>query len=647
MTNGIDGEFSSSALRSEFRGVRGALKGAWAAAPASLLGIMTVTVLAGLLGPVSAWLLQRVLNGLAGPALVAGFWVLVVGLVVLSATGGLLPLILRMLQGDLARTVSLHNSGLLYASINRLPGLSAFESPEFRDRLQMAQEACQTTPIQLVSSLTELGRATLTAVSFVTILTAFSPWMALWVVGGAMPLMVLSSRESRRQVDLMWRNTARIRKSVFYSSLMADTQAVKEIRLFGLGDFFRERMLREIGAANGEERRYERQVVMGQSIASLAAVAASAIATVILMRQGVAGRIQVGDVTLYLSSIAGAQLGMVALVTHLVRARQAAILYDTFLGVLSHEPEVPAGKPRQTQALTAAPAPVGLEFRDVWFRYSPDGPWVIRGVSFRLEPNQTLGLIGLNGAGKSTIVKLLCRFYDPVKGAIYWNGEDIFSVDPAEYRAQIAAIFQDYMSYDLTCAENIALGDVDNAADRAAIRRAASTAGAEEFIQHLPAGYETLLSRAFLPDDGDDAAAALLSGGQWQRLALARALMRIDRPLLVMDEPTSGLDPRAEADLQTVLTQQRQGQAVLCISHRLSTVRSCRRIVVLHAGEIVEEGTHEQLMARTDGLYQDLFQRQAKGYALDDPSDLDHTELVEYPYSDPHDRRNGASAQRA
>ncbi len=640
-----DARQRASNFRSELRGVSGALRDAWSVAMSSLAGIVTVTLLTGLLGPVSAWLLQRLLNGLTGSALPDEFWLIVAGLLAVSLLTGVLPLALRMLQGDLARTVSLHNTSALYSSLNRLQGLTAFESPAFRDHLQMAQEACQTAPIQLVSSLTELGRTAITAVSFIAILIAFDPWMALFVIIGAVPLMFLSSRESRRQVALMWKNTARIRMSMFYSSLMTDIQAIKEIRLFGLGDFFRGRMLKELGAVNRDERTYERRVVLGQSLASLVAIGASALVTVVLMRRAVAGELRVGDVTLYLASIGGAQLGMVGLVSHLVHARQAALLYDSFLGVLSRKPDLKIldNQPQKTSdTVTCAQ---GVEFRDVWFRYSPSGPWVVGGVSFLLPPNQTLGLVGLNGAGKSTIVKLLCRFYDPVKGEIYWNGRDLRSLDPADYRRQIAAIFQDYMSYELTCIENISIGDLERAAEQTTVRRAARQAGADEFITQLPAGYETLLSRAFLPEDGDDEAAALLSGGQWQRLAIARAMMRVDRPLLVLDEPTSGLDPRAESELQAALTQYRAGQSVLCISHRLSTVRSCHRIAVLQNGAIIEEGNHDQLMHIGNGLYRDLFERQAEGYASSGPSQLDIAASVEYAPSNAYNRRYGASTQ--
>ena len=447
----------------------------------------------------------------------------------------------------------------------------------------------------------------------------------------------------------MWQNTERLRKSMFYGSLMADIQAVKEVRLFGLGNFFRGRMVKELGDVNRAERSYERRVVLGQTIASVVAVGASAVVVVVLMRRAAAGELRVGDVTLYLSSVGGAQLGLVALVSHVVRARQAAILYDGFLSLLSAGPDLVAA-PQHNNSGTYLPLSpsAGVEFRDVWFRYSADGPWVVRGVSFRLLPDQALGVVGLNGAGKSSLVKLLCRFYDPQRGRILWNGTDITTLDPAAYRREIAAIFQDFMSYDLTCAENISIGDLDSPTGDEAVRRAAARAGADAFITRLPAGYDTLLSRAFLPEDGNDQAAALLSGGQWQRLALARALMRIDRPLLVLDEPTAGLDPRAEANLQATLTQSRPGQAVLCISHRLSTVRSCHRILVLQDGEVAEQGTHDQLMARAGGLYRDLFEQQAAGYATSGDTPGSESEgLLEHVDRHTYDSREGARPQGA
>ena len=272
------------------------------------------------------------------------------------------------------------------------------------------------------------------------------------------------------------------------------------------------------------------------------------------------------------------------------------------------------------------PLPVlrkGIELRDVWFRYSPDHPWVLRGVNLSIPCGQTVALVGRNGGGKSTLVKLLCRFYDPTRGEIRWDGTDIRDVPPAQLRARIGAVFQDFVSYELTATENIAVGDLSAAADPQRVTAAARDAGVHDTIAALPRGYRTMLSRAFDagpadgdPDDAEPATGVLLSGGQWQRVALARAFLRRDRDLLILDEPSAGLDPEAEHQIHSHLRTLRAGRTSLIVSHRLGAVRDADRIVVLADGVVAEDGTHAELVA-ADGGYAGLFARQAAGYRDD------------------------------
>ncbi|MBN6051025.1 ATP-binding cassette domain-containing protein, partial [Nonomuraea sp. RK-328] len=260
----------------------------------------------------------------------------------------------------------------------------------------------------------------------------------------------------------------------------------------------------------------------------------------------------------------------------------------------------------------------GIELRDVWFRYSDDHPWVLRGVDLFIPHGCTVALLGLNGAGKSTLVKLLCRFYDPTRGAILWDGVDIRDVPPETLRSRIGAVFQDFVAYELTASDNIAVGDLSAAQDRARIERAAREAGVHDVVAALPRGYDTLLSREFDPEDPSEGGASgvLLSGGQWQRLALARAFLRSDRDLMILDEPSAGLDPEAEHEVHSRLARLRAGRTSVVISHRLGAVRDADRIVVLGDGRVTEEGTHASLLA-DGGAYARLFTRQAAGYRDD------------------------------
>jgi ATP-binding cassette subfamily B protein len=241
---------------------------------------------------------------------------------------------------------------------------------------------------------------------------------------------------------------------------------------------------------------------------------------------------------------------------------------------------------------------------------------VLRGLSLSIPAGQTVAFVGLNGVGKSTLVKLLCRFYDPTSGSVTWDGEDLRDLDVVALRNRIGAVFQDYVAYELTAAENVGLGDVAGLHDRARIETAARRAGVHDTVTALPGGYDTMLTNAYYDeaDRDDPSTGVVLSGGQWQRLALARAFMRNDRSLLILDEPSAGLDPQAEHDLHQRLRRHREDRTSVLISHRLGTVRDADVIVVIAEGVVVEQGSHEELLA-LDGDYARLFRLQADGYA--------------------------------
>jgi ATP-binding cassette, subfamily B, bacterial len=253
------------------------------------------------------------------------------------------------------------------------------------------------------------------------------------------------------------------------------------------------------------------------------------------------------------------------------------------------------------------PRPVRGEvvFENVSFSYPGSGAQALENVSFRIPPGQTLAVVGRNGAGKSTLIKLLCRLYDPTGGRILIDGIDIRDLDPDELRGNIAAMFQDYVTYQATASENIGLGDLPDLENRLAVEVAAQRGGADELVEKLPAGYETPLGKWF--DQG-----ANLSGGEWQKIALSRAFMR-RAPILVLDEPTSALDAQAEYELFERLRELSRDRTAVYISHRFSTVRQADRILFLEGGRLVEEGTHEELM-RLGGRYAALFNLQASAY---------------------------------
>jgi ATP-binding cassette subfamily B protein len=413
---------------------------------------------------------------------------------------------------------------------------------------------------------------------------------------------------------MMWLISPTERRRVFYQSLQEDPQAAKEIRLFGLGGFLRGRMLAERQTADAAKRREDRREVVVQGGLALTGALIAGIGLLWAVVAARRGTLSIGDMTMFVAAVAGVQGALGTVVHSFAQTHRQLTMFGHYIAVLGTEPDLP---------VTVGPAPVprlrrGIELRDVWFRYDDTHPWVLRGVNLFIPQGLAVALVGLNGAGKSTLVKLLCRFYDPTRGEILWDGRSLRAVDLAELRGRIGAVFQDYMTYDLSATENVAVGDLSALDDRCRVRAAARRAGVDQVLAGLPQGYDTLLTRSFFGGSEEEEAQAgvRLSGGQWQRVALARAFLRDRRDLMILDEPSAGLDAEAEHEVHSRLREHRVGQTSLLISHRLGAVRDADRIVVLADGVVAEQGTHaELLLAR--GAYARLFALQATGYRGD------------------------------
>ncbi len=580
------------------------------AAPRWLAARIALAAAAAGVPVLAAWLMKTVLDRVVAPDAPVLVPVLLLALSGVAAV--LVPELGRYADAELQRRIGLAARQRLYAAVGRMGGLRAFENPRFHDRLSLAAEVGPTGPAEAVTSAIGVATGAATAAAFLAALLTVNPWMLLVVLAAALPTLRAELKLSRHRAQTLGELGRSTRREFFYAQLMTSVTAAKEVRLFGLAGLFGARMLGELRRIHAGHRRMERRELAVQCLQGVLGAAVAGAGLIWAAGAARAGRLTVGDVSIFVAALAGVQAGVSASCAHRGRAHGALLLFAHYRFVTEAPPDLPAG---EHPVAAVPPLRSGIEFDDVWFRYEDDLPWVLRGVSLTLPAGQAVALVGRNGAGKSSLVKLLCRFYDPARGAIRWDGIDLRDLPLDELRRRLGVAFQDFMAYDLSAAENIGLGDLPRLGDRDAVSGAARRAGAHDILTALPRGYDTLLTRVYLDaaDRDDPDTGVELSGGQWQRVALARALLREGSDLLILDEPSSGLDAEAEAEITDRLRAHRAGRTSLLISHRLNTVRDADLIVVLHDGAVAERGAHEDLVA-AGGEYARLFARQAAGY---------------------------------
>lgn len=480
-------------------------------------------------------------------------------------------------------------------------GLRHFESPDFYNRLTRVQTNAMVRPYQVTQGLLGMAGALAASLGVGLALVSVSPLLLPLVVVGGLPILLTSRRESRLEFDFSVEQSTSIRRRQYFTILQTGRDEAKEVRSFGLAPWLMNRFddlyatyLRDL---TGHVRRRTVLAVIGQ-VGSSVVLAGTLLVLVWLVTSG---RIDV----------AGAGAAIVAIrmlatqVQSLFRGVQTIFESGLFLDDLGSFLEM-GRQAREEDAGREAPEAFGrLEGTGLHFSYPGSTTEALRGVGVRVEAGEVVALVGENGSGKSTLAKLLAGLYEPGSGTITWDGVDVREFRPSSLRRRVSVVFQDFVRYAFSGSENIAVGRIDEPVDDERVRSAARSAGADRALERLPEGYETTLSRMFR--GGRE-----LSGGQWQRVALARSFYR-GAPLVILDEPSASLDPRAEHELFSTLRDVLQGRSALFISHRFSTVRGADRIYVLHAGEVVEEGTHAQLMAR-DGRYAELYRLQSDAY---------------------------------
>ena len=479
--------------------------------------------------------------------------------------------------------------------------LEDFEDSELQDRLERArrQAAGRTS---LIGQIFGQAQDVVTVASFAAGLLVYAPWLIALLAIALLPAFIGEAHFNAQSYSLNFARTPERRELDYVRQTGASAETAKEVKIFGLNAFLIERYRTLAASFFDANRRIAMRRAGWGSVLSAIGTFAYYVAYAYIVWRTLHGEFSIGDLTFLAGSFRRLRNLLENLLMGFSQVAGQALYLDDLFSFFEIQPEiVPPPNPRPF------PVPIrdGFAFENVGFRYPGAERWAVRGLTFKLHAGEILALVGENGAGKTTLVKLLARLYDPDEGRILLDGHDLREYDLFALRANIGVIFQDFVRYHFTAADNIAVGRIEARDDRARIVTAAERSLADEVIRKLPEGYDQILGKRFRT--GID-----LSGGEWQKIAIARAYMR-DAQLLILDEPTAALDARSEFEVFERFKELSQGKTVVLISHRFSSVRMADRIVVLVDGAVEAVGTHAELLEQ-GGRYAELFELQAAGY---------------------------------
>jgi ATP-binding cassette, subfamily B, bacterial len=587
------------------RNIPPVLKMVWEAAPSVIVGSLTCRLVAALVPLAVLKVTQVIIDDVYQfkahhAALPHAFWYLVALEFVLACIAAILARLITFCEIVLADKYSRHISTKIMDHASRLD-LTTFEDPLFYDKMERARVQ-GTDRIIMIQSTGLLIQQIVTTITLAASIIYLSPWILLLLVACVVPAFLGETHFAFMGYSLNFFQTPAKREMDYLRILGGSKETAKELKLFGLSSFLVGRYTKLSNELHKQNVQLAtRRLLVGALLTLLGTIGYYG-SYAFVIYQTVFGALTIGMLTFLTGAIAGAATNIQAVFSTFSTIADQALFITDLLEFFALKPTV-YSKPNAL----AAPRPIrqGFEFQNVSFAYPGMTRLVLSNVSFRLEPTERIALVGENGQGKTTIVKLLTRLYDPTGGRILLDGVDLREYQIEDLWKEIGVIFQDFMRYDLTAGENIAIGRIEDQDNVFRVRSAAQKSLAEQVIRKLPKGYQQILGRRF--EGGVD-----LSGGEWQKIALARAYLR-DAQVLILDEPTAALDARSEHEVFERFAELTKGKMALLISHRFSTVKMADRILVLENGRIAEQGPHDQLLLNK-GRYAEMFELQAASY---------------------------------
>ena len=561
---------------------------------------LVVAVLPFAIAKVAQYIINGIAGVLRGTALPPNFWELVATEVALNVVLGLITRAIDYSDSLLANRYTQHVSVRVMDQASRLD-LTTYEDPVFYDRLERARVQA-TDRLAMIQQMGRLIQQIITTLVFSAALAWASPWLVLLLAAGVLPSFLGETHYAFLGYAKNFRQTPAKRQMDYLRQVAGSREGAKEVKLFGLNKFFTERFQALARQIYIEDVALSRSKLIIGGLLGIIGTLGYYGAYVYVIWRTLRGAYDIGQFTFLTAAIQQASSNLQQVFSTASGIADQALFLTDLIAFFDMQPTVqsnPTGLP--------SPKPIvrGFEFRNVSFAYPGTERTVLKNFNLTLSPGERIALIGENGQGKTTVVKLITRLYDPTEGQILLDGIDLREYSLEDLHRQIGVIFQDFMRFEMTARENIAVGRIDQPHQQSDIELAAHKSLADTVVNKLPGSYDQMLGRRF--EGGVE-----LSGGEWQKIALARAYLR-DAQLLILDEPTAALDARSELEVFERFAELTAGKMALLISHRFSTVRMADRIVVLSGGRLIEEGNHQELMAK-GGLYASMFEMQAASY---------------------------------